>query len=136
MRSTAPKRLTIKTFAHEYFTRVSFVDIYGRNIGYDYDFILHEIKRNFPGAKTSRRWLQNMAYVLNRSEKLPARRRSRRSLAEDFAMSLLIKPSRTSINGIRVDVRQKFSDQTVTISMLRSLEVRLRNRGFEIPLRS
>lgn len=137
MPSRAPsKRMTIKAFAHDYFTRVSFVDIYGRKIGYDYDFILHEIKAHFPGARTSRCWLQKMAYVLNRSEKLPARRRSRRSLAEDYAMSLLLRRSgQHAYHDIQKSVRAKFPEHSPSSTLLRSLDVRLKNRGFTIPPR-
>jgi hypothetical protein len=126
--------MTIKRFAHDYFMRVSFVDIYGRNIGYDYDFILAEIRATFPGARTSRRWLQDMAYVLNRSAKLPVRRRSRRALSEDFAMALLLRPIRYV--SICNAVRNKFPDHVQTLKSLRSLEGRLKNRGFVVPERT
>jgi hypothetical protein len=132
MLSSAPK-MTIKKFAHDYFMRVSFIDIYGRNIGYDYDFILEEIKRTFPDARTSRRWLQDMAYILNRSARLPVRRRSRRTLAEDYAMSLLLRPY--LYGSVRDAVRKKFPEHGTSLRTLRSLEVRLRNRGFTIPPR-
>lgn len=135
MLSSAPK-LTIKKFAHDYFMRVSFVDIHGRNIGYDYDFILEEIKANFPGARTSRRLLQDMAYILNRSERLPVRRRSRRALSEEYAMSLLLRRSgRRVYSNIADDVKKKFHEHRPTKARLRSLEVRLRNRNFPIPPR-
>lgn len=134
MLASAPKRLTIKKFAHDYFMRISFIDIYGRKVGYDYNFILQEIKTNFPGARTSRRWLQDMAYVLNRSERLPVRRRSRRALAEDYAMALLLRPSQ--YGSIRDAVKKKFPEHGTSTHSLQSLEVRLRNRGFVIPSRS
>lgn len=136
MLSSEPKRLTIKKFAHDYFMRVSFVDIYGRNIGYDYDLILDEIKTNFPGARTSRRWLQDMAYVLNRSAKLPVRRRSRRALSEDYAMSLLLRRGGVHVyRDVATTVQKKFPEHRPTPARLKSIEVWLRNKGYTIPPR-
>lgn len=130
-------RLTIKKFAHDYFMRTSFVDIYGRHIGFDYDFILQEIKAKFPGARTSRRWLQDMAYVLNRTERLPVRRRSRAALAEEFAKTLLLRRTGVKVySEIARVVHNKFPDQRVLPRQLRALEVGLRNKGFPIPPRS
>jgi hypothetical protein len=136
MPSRAPKKLTIKKFAHEYFMKINFVDIYGRNIGHDYSFILDRIKEQFPDARTSRRLLQDMAYVLKRSERLPMRRLSRRTMAEDYAMALLLKRSgKRAHDGITTEIRKKFPGQHVYAERLRSLELRLKNRGFTIPPR-
>jgi hypothetical protein len=126
---------TIKDFAREYFLRVNFVDIYGRNVGYDYDFILAAIKEQFPKARTSKRWLRMMAYELTGTVRMPMRRRSRRALAESFAMSLLTKPTRLSLGGIRVDVKHRFPDQSVTYADLRKLERALRALNFTVPPR-
>ncbi len=133
MRSRAQ---TIRAFAHEYFLRVNYVDVYGRNIGYDYEFILAEIKRAFPTARTSKIWLRRMAYELNGSTRMPVRRRSRKALAEGFAMSLLVKQSRLSLNGIRVDVKRKFPDQTVTLAEIKKLERHLVSTNFIVPSRN
>jgi hypothetical protein len=136
MPSRAPKKLTIKKFAHEYFVKVNFVDIYGRNIGHDYSFILDRIKEQFPEARTSRRWLQDMAYILNRSERLPVRRRSRRTVAEDYAKALLLRwNGRRVHNAVSSEVRKKFPEQHIPVARLRQLELQLKNMGFAIPIR-
>jgi hypothetical protein len=136
MPSRAPKKPTIKKLAHEYFVKVNFIDIYGRNIGYDYSFILDRIKEQFPDAQTSRRWLQDMAYIFNRDEKFPVRRRSRRALSEDYAMALILKRSgRHVYSSIAREVRKKFPEQHIYIARLRSLELWLKNKGFAIPPR-
>ena len=131
------ERGTIKEFACEYFTRVNYVDIYGREVGFEYDFILAEIKRHFPKAKTSKRWLRMMAYELNGTTRMPARIRSRRILAEGYAMVLLLRRSgrRSVYMTVTRDVKLKFPDQHVPASRLRSLEVRLRNLKFTVPPR-
>jgi hypothetical protein len=129
-------RITIKSFANDYFTRVSFVDIHGRNIGYDYDHILNEIKIKFPKARTSRHWLQKMAYTLNREMRLPVRRRSRVALAEEYAKTLLLRRTDADVySKVAYLVHKKFPDQRVPPSRLRSLEVGLCNHGFPIPPR-
>ena len=129
-------RTTIKSFANEYFTRVSFVDIHGRKIGYDYDHILDEIKIKFPNARTSRHWLRKMAYTLNREMRLPVRRRSRAALAEEYAMSLLRRLSgRHVYKNVGSLVQEKFPGHRPNPTKLRSLDARLRNRGFKIPPR-
>jgi hypothetical protein len=130
------RKQTIKDFARDYFTRVNYVDVYGRNIGYDYSFILAEIKKQFPEARTSRRWLQDMAYIVNRNEKLPARRRSRRALAEGFAMAKLIDPRGLRYKSVRGAVKIKFPDHPSSIETLRLLEAKLRRKRFIIPVRA
>ena len=136
MPSRAPKKLTIKKFAHEYFMKINFVDIYGRNIGHDYSFILDRIKEQFPDARTSRRLLQDMDYVLKRSERLPMRRLSRRTMAEDYSMALILKRSGSRVySNIACEVKKKFPEQHVSADQLRSLELWLKNRGFTIPPR-
>src|ERR1039458_5008895 len=70
------KKLTIKRFAHDYFQRVNYVDIYGRKVGFDYGFILAEIKQQFPAAKTSKTWLRRMAYEIKIDVRMPVRRHS------------------------------------------------------------
>jgi len=137
MPSKQPK-MTIKRFAHEYFVKVSFVDIYGRNIGYDYSTILAEIKKHFPHANTSRRWLQDMAYVLNRSERLPVRRRSRRALAQEYALSMLLRQRNGAglkYASIGAACRSKFPDQRTSVASLRKLEGHLRRLEFTVPTR-
>lgn len=137
MRSRAQN--TIKEWANDYFVRVNYIDIYGRNVGYDYDFILAKLKEKFPKARTSGRWLRKMAYDLNGSVKLPVRRRSRKILARDFAMSLLIKvmPNGMGVKYTHVvdKTHRKFPDRTVPIEEVLKLERRLRYLNFHVPPR-
>jgi hypothetical protein len=132
MRSTA---LTIKRFAHDYFVRVNYVDIYGRKVGYDYEHILTELKKKFPTAKTSKRWLRMMAYELNGTTRMPVRRRSRRALAEGYAMTLLLSTPALNFNSIRCRVYRKFPDTTPSLADLKRLEGHLRFLKFTVPAR-
>jgi hypothetical protein len=130
---------TIKKFAHEYFVRVNYIDIYGRDVGYDYDYILAEIKKQFPKARTSKRWLRMMGYELTGTVRMPMRRRSRRALAEGYAMTLLLKTTRTK-TGMRYDhilegVRKKFAEVVMSAIELRRLENNLRYQNFPLPPR-
>lgn len=128
---------TIKEFAREYFLRVNFVNIYGRNVGYDYDYILAEIKKQFPTARTSKRWLRMMAYELTGTVRMPMRRRSRRGLAEAYAEVLLLRrgSGRHVHKNITQDVKQKFPEQRISAATLCHLERTLINRGFKVPPR-
>jgi hypothetical protein len=135
---TPPHKSTIKEFACDFFVKVNYVDVYGRNVGYDYEFILAEIKKRFPEAKTSKRWLRMMAYELNNTIRIPARRRSRRALAEGYAEVLLLRPGRTgakAYSNISQDVRKKFVEQSIPPSDLRRVERSLISRGFAVPAR-
>jgi hypothetical protein len=126
---------TIKDFAHDYFLRVNYVDIYGRKVGYDYNHILAEIKAKFPTARTSKRWLRKMAYELSGSGKMPMRRRS--GLAEGYAMSLLLvieKGRALNFNSIQCRVFRKFGVKPMTHELTR-LERRLRFLKFTVPPR-
>jgi hypothetical protein len=129
------RKLTIKEFACERFVSVNYVDVYGRNIGYDYEFILAEIKKKFPEAKTSKRWLRMMAYELNNTARIPARRRSRRALAEGYAEALLLQPEAKTYRNITRAVRRKFDEQRITSAELRRVEQSLLSRGFTVPAR-
>ena len=116
--SSRAHKPTIKEFACDFFVKVNYVDIYGRNIGYDYEYILTEIKKKFPEAKTSKRWLRMMAYELNNTIRIPARRRSRRALAEGYAEVLLLRPTRVgdkAYSNITQDVRRKFEERCISI---------------------
>lgn len=130
-------RPTIKQFAHEYFTRVNFVNVYGRNVGFDYDFILEEIHRTFPAARTSKTWLRLMAYEIAGTVRMPMRRRTRRGLAEDFAMSLLVRRAGKHAHHDVVKLtHKKFPDQKLTNRDMRRLDVRLRSLKFTVPPRT
>lgn len=126
------RALTIKEFAHDYFERVNYVDIYGRNVGYTYAFILAEIKKQFPNARTSVRWLRAMAYELSGSGKMPMRRRSVRGLTEGHAMVLLLQP--ISFNSVKCRVFRKFQTKPSTQELER-LERRLKFLKFTVPPR-
>jgi len=136
--SAEGRKQTIKDFAREYFTRINYVDIFGRGVGFDYEHILAEIKQQFPAARTSKRWLRMMAYELNGVVHMPARRRSRRALAEEYAMTVLLRTKRDGVRGMRYDhvgdaVRKKFPDQPLGAPEFRRLETRLRNLKFTVP---
>ena len=127
---------TIKKFAHDYFTRVHFIDIYGRNVGYDYEHILAELRKEFPRAKTSKRWLRKMAYELNGLVRMPMRRRSRRALAESYAEVLLLRRRGKSVyGGVTTEVKKQFPEQHLSAPDLRRLESSLRYRKFAVPPR-
>lgn len=136
MPSREQRKPTIKMFACEYFQRVNYIDIYGRKVGYDYAFILAEIMKQFPSAKTSKKWLRRMAYEVKTTARMPVRRHSRRALAEGYAMAMLLRRSGRHAHGnIVKSVRQKFPDQHVPKVRLRSLDRWLANNGFPIPPR-
>lgn len=133
--SARARKPTIKTFAHDLLVKTNFVDIHGRAVGYDYDYILARIMEQFPEARTTRRLVQDMAYIFNRTERLPVRRRSRRALAEDYAAVLLLRPTRTFNSNVRDGVKRKFPDQTITVEELKVLGRKLSSRGFTVPRR-
>lgn len=128
-------RNTIKEFAHAFFVRVNYIDIYGRNVGYDYNYILTKLKEKFPGAKTSRRWLQMMAYELNGSVRFPVRRRSRTILARDYAKTLLLKPEGLPYGCIVDRVYRKFPEHVPGLVELGKMEMQLRRQKFPVPER-
>lgn len=131
-----PRALTIKKFANEQFVKVNFVDIYGRNIGHDYNFILDKIKEQFPNARTSRHWVRCMASELNTHEKLPIRGRLSNVTAQAYAMTLLLRRSgKYAHKGIVRSVKRGFPTRPVNLATLRSLDQRLRNLGFAVPPR-
>lgn len=84
---------TIKEYANDLLMKVSFTDVYGRNVGYDYLHILGLIKEKFPKTNITIRVLRWAAYELNRdgSVRVPARRHSRRRLARDYTRTLLMQ---------------------------------------------
>lgn len=132
----AAKKQTIKEFAHEYFVRVNYIDIFGRNVGYDYEYILSEIKKQFPKARTSKRWLRMMQYELNGTVRMPMRRRSRRALAEGYAEVLLLRRSGKHVYAhVTNEVKKKFPDQHLSATELRRLEGHLRFLKFAVPVR-
>jgi hypothetical protein len=132
----AHRKQTIKEVANALFLKVSYIDINGRNVGYDYDFILAEIKKKFAGARTSKRWLRKMAYEIAGTVRMPVRRRSRRALAEGYAMALLLRRGGGSVYGeVTRTVKKKFPEQHISADKLRRLDGRLRFAKFLVPPR-
>lgn len=131
---------TIKQLANEMFKTTNYVDIHGRPVGYDYEFILAEIKARFPSARTSKRWLRKMAYELTGTVRMPMRRRSRRALAEGYAMTVLLRRRPDGLGIIEKSVAraviEKFPDQPVTFKTLRRLENHLRFLKIDVPVRA
>lgn len=83
---------TIKQCAQDLLLRINYVDIDGRNVGFDYRYILDEIKVHFPTSRTSRKELQKIAYAMNADGlRLPARKRSRAIMAREYAQALAVK---------------------------------------------
>lgn len=126
---------TIRRFAREYFVRVNYVDIYGHNVGYDYEFILAEIKKQFPKARTSKRWLRMMAYEITGTVRMPMRRRSRTLLAKGYSMSLLIETPARSFRSMQGCISRKFPEHVPTVASLKRLERSLRALKFTVPPR-
>ncbi len=130
-----PRAQTIKQFARDHFVKVNFIDIYGRSVGLDYNFILASIKARYPNARTSRRWLQDMAYLLQRTEKMPDRRRLNKNLVDAYTMTVLRVEPGISFSAARKRVRRKFPDHVPNYEALRRLERKLRRLGFTVPAR-
>lgn len=117
---------TIKDAADDLLMQVSYVDVYGRNVGLTYSVILkrlHELfpngSPNWPGYRTSLGSLRKMAYAINgSSSKMPVRRRSTRILARDYARALLVEINKKtgtghSLKAISRRVKKKFPDYPI-----------------------
>jgi len=131
-----PRAQTIKDFARDYFVKVSFTDISGRNIGYDYTFIFEKIKAQFPASRTSRDWVRKMASELNQHEKLPVRGRLNKPSRNSYAMSLLVSsPETDTYLKIKNAVRRKFPKFAFDIRELLRLERKLVRLGYNPPRR-
>jgi hypothetical protein len=129
--------MTIKEFAKGYFVKTNFTDIHGRNIGYDYSYILEKIKEQFPNSKTSRDWVRKMASELNLHTKMPIRGRRNRGTAHAYAMSLLLKRGGPHAHrNVATAVKTKFPEHSPSAATLRRLERRLRYLNFTIPPRA
>lgn len=127
---------TIKEYAQLLLVKVDFVDAYGRNIGYDYERILEKIKLEFPRARTTKRALRHILYYgLDRSVRLPARLRSRKVLAREYAKMLLTKSEDGvgfSHKNIQDRAYSKFK-AVATLAAIRRAEVSLRNQRIALP---
>jgi hypothetical protein len=121
--------------------RTSYVDIYSRNVGFDYHFILRKLNEVFPGSKTTLKELQKLAYFMNGSGlRLPVRRRSLRVLSRDYVRVLLTwrdkNGSGFSYQRISYQARQKFPGAAeFTLRQIRSTAGQLTRKGIELPNR-
>lgn len=116
---------TIKEYAVFLLVKTDFVDCYGRNIGLEYETILARIKRMFPHARTTKRALRYVLYGIDRKVRLPARHRSRKILAREYARALLLQADKSgvglSFDTINASMRTKFRGApTLSIRTLKS----------------
>lgn len=135
---------TIKEAAEDLLMQVSYVDVYGRNVGLTYRAILKRLHDNFPagsknwpGLKTSLRSLQMIAYALNGSRcKMPVRRRSSKVLARDYARVLLVDTAGYSFKQIARKVKVKFPEyDTLSHEQMTGLSQHL-SKHFKLPPRT
>lgn len=130
----------ISDYAKHLLTKTDFVDCYGRNVGLDYQTILELIKEEFPKARTTKRALRHILYYcLDRSVRMPARYRSRKILAREYAKARLLRRNERGlgrrIDKIKEDVRQKFPEVEMPEERLRSMAASLKRSGFPLPER-
>jgi hypothetical protein len=138
---------TIREAAEALLSQVSYVDVYGRNVGLTYKIILNKLHEvfpngslNWPAYRTSLRSLQMVAYALNGSDmKMPVRRRSSKVLARDFARALLVKRDKDgnglSYVSIARQVKRKFPDYAyLSAEQLGGLALYL-SKQFKLPPR-
>lgn len=118
------RKRPIHDFVCEQLKRVSYVDIDGRSVGYDYQSILDALRVAFPASRTTGRAIAVIAKDLNITQRLPVRIRSRRRLAYGYARSLMVSvatPTPETLMPISETVAQKFPEFTLTWWQLRSL---------------
>lgn len=130
---------TVKEYVEKLLMATSFVDIHGRNIGYDYGSIVRMIKLRFPKSRVSRRVLKDW-YSPNLQQtnvRLPSRRRTRsQAMAVEFTRAQLLK--RVDGVGLRVstiqrNVRRNFPG--LPSRDLRKMERHLKRKGYVVPER-
>jgi hypothetical protein len=135
---------TIKDAAEDLLMEVSYVDVYGRNLGLPYKVVLAKIHElfpngsdNWPGVLTSWHSLRQVAYALNSSDRrVPGRRRSPRLAAWDYSRALLIDPKGYSFKQIANMVKRKFPDQPkIKPHQLTGLAFHLSKQNFKLPPR-
>lgn len=117
---------------------VSFVDIHGRNVGYDYKAITQTIKKEFPTSRVSVKALKDWyAYNMQgQGKRLPVRRKSRKVLARDYTRILLLQNEDAlglSLRVIKRRVKTKFPE--VPSLSLGHVEAYLIRRGYSVPFR-
>jgi hypothetical protein len=131
---------TIKEYAVFLLVKTDFVDCYGRNIGHDYETILAKIKREFPHARTTKRALRYVLYGIDQKVRLPARHRSRKILAREFARALLTQTDESgvgfSFDTIRLRTRSRFRGApALSIRTLKSFTETLIREKIKLPER-
>jgi len=128
----------VKARTEELLAAVSFVDIHGRKIGYDYGTIMEMIKAEFPNSRISSRVLRTKnAYDMQCAGiQLPVRRRSRKVLAREYTHALLLQNEGMlglSLRTIRTRIRKKFPG--IPVLSLGHVEAYLIRRGYQVPFR-
>jgi hypothetical protein len=119
--------------------KVDFVDVYGRKVGLSYEAILARIRKEFPRARTTMGALRYERYFLYRVKpqtRLPARHRSRKVLAREYARSLLMHGAGISYKTIGNKTVGKFGAGLITMRILNSLEKGLIRENFKVPHRA
>lgn len=129
---------SVRARVEQLLTAVSFVDIYGRPIGYDYAAIVKMIKRDFPHSRISVKVLKDWYTYRMQGEgkRLPVRRKSRKVLVRDYTRTLLLQNKDDlglSLRSIKDRVRKKFPG--VTPLSLGHVEAYLIRRGHRVPFR-
>lgn len=137
----AKKKITYATITEEaeaLLTEVSYVDLWGREVGLTYTAILARLHADFPKARTSLGSLRKIAYALNGSkQRMPVRRRSAKILARDYARALLVQEDQgvgLPFGRISRRVRQKFPMHPISARQLKSIAVYIPPK-FKLPLR-
>lgn len=138
MQSRAYK--TIKALSQALLLKVDFVDCYGRNVGLGYAEILARIKKEFPSARTTMGALRYVLYSIDPQTRLPARHRSRKILAREFARSLLMQRDARGM-GLPLRIisdrtKRKFSDAPrISTRALKNFSHALTREGMKVPER-
>jgi hypothetical protein len=135
---------TIKEAAEDLLMQVSYVDVYRRKVGLTYNAILIELHKLFPNSRTSLRSLRMIKCNLNRTNHLlPARRRSSKVLARDYARALLVEidltdlshPQGYSFKRIARMVKRKFPEyDSLSAGQMMGLSLYL-SKHFKLPPR-
>lgn len=115
-----PRRTgTIREYAEKLLTEVSFVDLDGRKIGYDYATVAAMVTDRFPKSRVSASLLRTWyAYAMRvEGQRMPVRCRSRRLLARNYTRVLLMQTDKggigLSFNTIQRRVAKRFPDVEV-----------------------
>lgn len=127
---------TIKDAAEDLLMQVSYADVYGRRVGLTYNAILIELHKLFPKSRTSLRSLRMIKCNLNRTNHLlPARRRSSKVLARDYARALLVANEGYSFKQVARMVKRKFPEyDSLSTGQMIGLSLHL-SKHFKLPPR-